>query len=179
MDLINEKNQILNKTLEDTISEMKKENEEMKKENEDLKKDLDEWKQGYEEESMKNIIMDKEISNLRTRAVPDDYKHDYSYLVYPYEETDTHFRVRLIREQEAYLQKEHRKVVREKTFWIHEKKLPISVSLNKKFLTRILNSIPGSELLNKRKKTRIEFPKEYKSKFIDLVNYLIFIEKMN
>jgi hypothetical protein len=74
MDLINEKNQLLNKTLEDTISEMRKENEELKQSNSELA---------------------VENSNLRSRAVPDHYQYKFTYLIYhsPKDDTDWQYGV--------------------------------------------------------------------------------------
>jgi hypothetical protein len=167
MDLIDEKNHLLNKTLEDTICEMKKENEEIKKE-------LDEWKQGYEEESMKNIIMGKEISNLRTRAVPDNCQYKFVYLIYPKKESDYCYTISLVRRQKENLTESHLDIINNKTYWIYEDSLPVSTTLNRKILTKVLHQIPN---YSKDSFTRVDIPKEHKERFIGLMKHQLFLEK--
>jgi hypothetical protein len=167
MDLIDEKNHLLNKTLEDTISEMKKENEEIKKE-------LDEWKQGYEEESMKNIIMSKENSNLRSRAVPDNCQYKFVYLIYPKKESDYCYTISLVRRQKENLTESHLDIINNKTYWIYEDSLPVSTTLNRKILTKVLRGIPN---YSKDSFTRVDIPKEHKERFIGLMKHQLFLEK--
>jgi hypothetical protein len=134
-----------------------------------------------------NSTLFNENSKLHTRAVPNNFQYKFTYLIYPYDEdeSETHYKVRLIRRQKICLEEKHLEIIRNKTYWIYEENLPsaaqcehtlLSTTLNKKILPRIFREIPGSRKINI---IRIYFMKEHKQRFIDLMKYLILLEKMN
>jgi FtsZ-binding cell division protein ZapB len=168
MRLINEKNKLTGQTINDTVNGMQKE--------------IDDWKEKYgdlEQKTMmieeENTMIRQENSNLRSRAVPDHFQFKFTYLVYPYKETDRSYKIRFIRRQEANLDEKQLAIIRDKKYWIYDDNLSISTTLNEKILTKVMKQLTYYKL----GLTEIELPKRHKDRFIELMRHELFLERIN
>jgi hypothetical protein len=143
MKIIDERNKFLMKSLEDTVKELKENNRTLTQEN----------------------------SILKSSAVPKNFEHYYSYLIYEIDKNDTYTIFQTIRCQTKYLRKKQQKIIENNQFFYYMKELPISITNHLKVLEKVIKKIPGAMKL---RFDRIKIPNTHLKIFKQIIEEIIY-----
>jgi hypothetical protein len=157
MNLINERNKLLNLKLVDNIEAMKKEIAQIKEEHKTQIANL----------NQKNI-------NLKTRAVPNNYQYRYSYLIFQDGNDENGTRTfKLVRRlaKDVRVHPIYRNIIRNELYFYYIKNLPNCMSINRKVLRIVDYQIPESKFVPK--KQLLIIPIDKIGKFKDIIDEVI------
>jgi hypothetical protein len=118
--------------------------------------------------------LESKVSNLQSRAVPDEYQYIYSYLVYQEEEDKYNSRIfKLVRRQTENIEKHmiYRLVIENKLYFFYAKNLPISMTINKKVIEICFSRIRGCRKLSKE---RIQIPLTQLDRFREIIISVVY-----
>jgi seryl-tRNA synthetase len=189
MNLFNERNKLksleLNQdiSLENNIKDLQKEIEETKQElnaiqqiKQKLSEELDTTKEKIITIQNDNMNLFLRVMNLEPRKVPNEHKHDFTYMVYIYGRSETQLFIKIIRRQTCYLTSNHIRIRDGHEYLIHEDQLPISMTLNKRILKSVKERIP--QCIN-YKNIHLNLPIEKEIEFVEIVRSVIASEVSN